>query len=124
MIGPCGPLLIIAAFIAAGEARGANPRASQDGAQSETIPAGLNADYPDDDTYRDRAREAIREVLSRREFSNLHADPYAYWRKFFDWIGRLFERLGSMLHGMPEWALSGPLSPGWSSHYWWQFSAT
>ena len=62
MIGYCGILLALVA---------ATPNAE---AGVQTRPAASAADEAGD-AYRDQARGAIREVLSRTEFSDLHEDP-------------------------------------------------
>ena len=79
MIGYCGILLALAAA----------PRQRRRPAYRHCLPrprrpASLAA------AYREQARSAIREVLARREFADLHADPYAFWRMFLDWLEGLF----------------------------------
>jgi hypothetical protein len=54
-------------------------------------------------TFRDRARSAVRDVLAKREFADLHSDPYAAWRRFFEWIGGLFKRLADAINNLPQW---------------------
>jgi hypothetical protein len=51
--------------------------------------------------FRDRARVAVHNVLTGREFANLHSDPYAVWRRVLAWIGGLFERLANAIRGLP-----------------------
>jgi hypothetical protein len=51
------------------------------------------------DAYRDRARTAVHDVLARREFADLHADPYAVWRQIVEWFGGLVQGLQSL----PPW---------------------
>lgn len=53
------------------------------------------------DAYRARARAAIQDVLARREFADLHSDPYSLWRQVLAWIADLFQRLTGALHGLP-----------------------
>ena len=43
----------------------------------QALPAAASAADEAGDAYREQARSAIHEVLARREFADLHADPYA-----------------------------------------------
>jgi hypothetical protein len=92
MIGYCGILLALAAATAADEGR---VQALPAAAASAADEAG--------DAYRQRTRSAIRDVLARPEFADLHAEPYAFWRTIRNWLEGLFQRLGNVLRGMPEW---------------------
>ena len=70
MIGYCGILLALTAVTAGDEAR------------VQPLPAAaVSAADESGNAYREQTRSAIREVLARREFADLHADPYAFWRK-------------------------------------------
>ncbi len=91
MIGYCGILLALVA---------APPSPA---ARVQALPAAAAAAGESGNAYREQARSAIREVLARREFADLHADPYAFWRVFLDWLEGLFRRVGNILKGMPEW---------------------
>jgi hypothetical protein len=92
MIGYCGILLALAVAAAGDEAR---ERGLPPAAAAPADEAG--------DAYREQARSAVREVLARREFADLHADPYSLWRKILDWISGFFERVGGVLKAMPGW---------------------
>ncbi len=52
-----------------------------------------------------RARAAINEVLNRREFADLYADPYATERSILNWITELLNTIFRPLKNMPEWLL-------------------
>ncbi len=92
MIGYCGALLVLAAVATSGEPVTNLSRASAASISDESGGA-----------YRDRARTAVHDVLARREFADLHSDPYAAWRQILTWIGTLFQRLGNALKGLPPW---------------------
>jgi hypothetical protein len=91
MIGYYGILLALVAATPGTEAGVQTPHAAASAAD-ETGAA-----------YRQIARSAIQEVLARREFADLHADPYAFWRMIGDWIDRFFERVDGFLKGLPPW---------------------
>jgi hypothetical protein len=61
-----------------------------------------SADHSGDD-YHNRARAAVRDVLASREFADLHSDPYVVWRRIYEWIGGLFERLADAIRTLPPW---------------------
>ena len=89
MIGYCALLLALAAV------------PGGDGSE-RTLPAAAGDDGP---AYHEQVRHAIGEVLGRREFADLHSDPYAFWRMILGWIAALFQTVGTVLKGMPEWLL-------------------
>jgi len=91
MIGYCGILLALVA---------ANP---SDGAPVPAMPAVGSTSIEGADAYRQRSRSAIHEVLARREFADLHADPNSFWRIILDWLSDLTQRIGDVLKGLPEW---------------------
>ena len=91
MIGYCGILLALATATAGDETR------------VQALPAAASAADEAGDAYRQRTRTVIQEVLARREFADLHADPYATWRLILGWLDGLFRRIGNALKGMPEW---------------------
>jgi hypothetical protein len=87
---PCNSSLAFQAKLISSEGNRGRTLCSADAAADE---AG--------EAYRDRARSTVREVLSRREFGDLHADGYASWRRLLLWLGGLFQRLTSALRGLP-----------------------
>ena len=91
MSGYCGILLALAAAAAGDEAR------------VQPLPATATAVDEAGNTYREQSRQAIREVLARREFADLHADPYAFLRMISNWIERFVQRANDLLKGLPEW---------------------
>ncbi len=91
MIGFCGVLLAMATAAVGDEAR------------VQALPAAASAADEAGNAYREQTRGAIRDVLARREFADLHADPYAVWRMILGWLQGLIQRLGSVLRGMPGW---------------------
>ncbi len=90
MIGYCGILLALAATAAGNETR---VQALEPAAAADESGAA----------YREQARGAVGEVLGRREFAGLHADPYAFWRMFLNWLVGFFQQVSSVLRGLPEW---------------------
>jgi hypothetical protein len=52
-----------------------------------------------------RTRAAIKEVLARPEFADLHSDPYAGWRQVIKWLMSLLSRAGSAIAHLPAWLL-------------------
>jgi hypothetical protein len=93
MIGYCGIVLVLMAATPSPEAR------------VQGLPAAASAADAGGDAYREQARGAVLKVLARREFADLHADPYAFWRMISDWLDRFFKRVHSALKGMPEWII-------------------
>lgn len=91
MSGYCGILLALAAAAAGDEAR------------VQPLPATATAVNEAGNTYREQSRQAIREVLARREFADLHADPYAFLRMISNWVERFVQRANDLLKGLPEW---------------------
>ncbi len=92
MIGYCGMLLILAATAAA------------DAPRVQELPtAAVSPSDQSGNAYRQQARSAIEEVLARREFGDLHADPYAFWRMVRNWIASFFDRVHDVFKGLPEW---------------------
>ncbi len=91
MIGFCGILLAMATAAVGDEARG------------QALPAAASAAGEASNAYREQTRNAIRDVLARREFADLHADPFATWRMILGWLQGLFQRVGGFLRGLPEW---------------------
>jgi hypothetical protein len=90
MIGFCGILVALAVAAPGVETR------------AEAVPAASAAGEAAI-AYHQQARNAIQDVLARREFADLHADPYAFWRIVLHWLDSLFQRIGAVLKGMPEW---------------------
>lgn len=52
-----------------------------------------------------RVRAAIAEVLARKEFADLHADPNAFSRWLVEWIESLLRRISSAIKGLPHLVL-------------------
>jgi hypothetical protein len=94
MIGPCGAMLVLA-MLAAGDEPAAH------GART-TSAAALSFDESGS-AYRERARSAVRDVLAKREFANLHSDPNAGWRQILAWLESLIRAVGKVVRSMPEW---------------------
>lgn len=55
-------------------------------------------------SYQREAREAVEEVLARREFAHLHADPHGGFRAFLEWLRDAWRRTGAALDSLPRWA--------------------
>ncbi len=55
--------------------------------------------------YHARTRSAIKDVLSRREFADLHGDSFAAWRGLIRWIDSIFEAIVSPLRHLPGWVM-------------------
>jgi hypothetical protein len=85
MRGICGALLILAALAANAQPSEAASRSAVADATSQT-----------DSAYRDRARTAIHDVLAKPEFADLHSDPYAFWRRIYEWIGDFLEQIRNL----------------------------
>ena len=93
MIGYCGILLALVVAAGGGEAR------------TQALPATASAADEAGNAYHVQARSAIAEVLARREFADLHGDPYAFWRMVINWIDSVFRQLKQALKAMPKWVI-------------------
>lgn len=54
--------------------------------------------------YHREAREAVEEVLARREFAHVHGDPEGGLRALLEWLRRAWRRVDAALHRLPAWA--------------------
>jgi hypothetical protein len=91
MIGTYGILLALASAAPGGEAGG------------QALPVVASPADESGYAYRQRSRSAIEQVLARREFADLHADPFALRRMFLDWINGFFQRVHDAFQCLPEW---------------------
>ncbi len=91
MTATCCVILALTTWAAAGEPKLHVPRAAVALVSNESGGA-----------YRDRVRSAVRDVLAKREFADLHSDPNAIWRRISEWIGSLFQGLGNALGGLHD----------------------
>ena len=101
MIGHLGRALAFAvAFGWGGVPAYPSPAAQRQSGTEVTSPGRLGSQLEADHS---RTRAVIEEVLARREFAELHADPHAFWRWLRERILYFLGRVAATLSGLPGW---------------------
>ena len=91
MIGYCGILLALLAATPSDEVR------------VQALPAVASAADKAGDTYREQVAAPSTKYWPAASLPICMPTPTRFWRIFLDWFGSIFQRVGGVLKGLPEW---------------------